>query len=106
LLTHARKGNIQAAEKGLERMGAGAFACGCLKQGLRVWHEVVVTGATDNLANDAFSRKRSSTRLPLLLFVLLLARSSSRKGIRLNLDWIPRLENLIADDITNMKFDA
>jgi hypothetical protein len=77
-----------------------------LKQGLNVWQEVVVTGATDNQANDAISKKRSSTKLPLMLIVMQLARSSSRKGIRLNLDWIPRLENQTADDLTNMKFDA
>ena len=50
-------------------------------------------------------RKAATTRWPLVLVNMQLTDSMMRSGMRVVLKWRPRDENIVADDLTNGKFE-
>ena len=62
---------------------------------------VALRGFTDNQANEALVKKAMTTKYPSSLVLLDLA----AKKCDLNLTWIRRDLNQLADDLTNEKFD-
>jgi hypothetical protein len=67
--------------------------------------QVVFSGGTDNRANQALAKKRSSARFPLMFVMMQLAHTLSVANLRMKLGWRPRSENQEADDLTNDRFD-
>ena len=63
--------------------------------------DVVLSAGTDNLANEALSVKRSTTRWPLMAVNMQLSSSLARARLTLALKWRPREENVEADQLTN-----
>ena len=63
--------------------------------------DVVLSAGTDNLANEALSVKRSTTRWPLMAVNMQLSSSLARARLSLALRWRPREENVEADQLTN-----
>ena len=63
-------------------------------------------GGTDNKANEALSKKRSSTKWPLMLVSMQLSHLTMEAGLRLSLKWRPRGENEPADALTNSDFSG
>eukprot|EP00435_Cladocopium_sp_Y103_P061492 s851_g23.t1 len=66
---------------------------------------IVVAAGTDNQANEALAKKRSSTAWPLMLVNMQLSHHLFRASLQLTLRWRPRDENQDADDLTNGKFE-
>ena len=66
---------------------------------------VAVTAGTDNQANEALSKKRSSTAWPLMLINMQLSHHLFRASLQLTLKWRPRDENQEADDLTNGRLE-
>ena len=64
-----------------------------------------VRAGTDNQSNTYAVSKMMSTKYPLTLLVMELSETLRSKGCELNLFWIPRERNQLADDLTNEKFD-
>ena len=64
-----------------------------------------VIAGTDNQAGESLAKKGSSTKMPLMMVMMQLAKTSSDHFLRLDLRWRPREENQHADDLTNSKFD-
>ena len=54
---------------------------------------LAIQGSTDNKANDALSKKGSSTRWPLMLINMQYSHLLKQAGLRVNLQWRPRDEN-------------
>ena len=78
-------------------------------KGVRRIVPVAVAAGTDNQANEALAKKRSSTAWPLMLINMQLSHHLFRSSLQLTLNWRPRDENQDADDLTNglvAKFDA
>ena len=67
--------------------------------------DIVVQGGTDNRSIDQMMRKAATTRWPLVLVNMQLTDSLMRSGMRVGLQWRPRDENTIADDLTNERFE-
>lgn len=63
--------------------------------------DVVLSAGTDNLANEALSVKRATTRWPLMAINMQLSSSLARARLTLALRWRPREENVEADQLTN-----
>ena len=63
-----------------------------------------LSGLTDNKGNTFVLAKMLSTKYPLALVLMQLSVVLSEKKLWLNLDWVPRLENSSADDLTNDEF--
>ena len=59
---------------------------------------------TDNIANDALTSKRSTTKWPLMLTNMQLSSSLAKARLSLDLRWRPREENVEADNLTNEEF--
>ena len=66
--------------------------------------EALVFAGTDNLANEALSAKRSTTKWPLMAVNMQLSASLSKARLSLGLKWRPREENIEADSLTNEIF--
>ena len=66
---------------------------------------VTLTALTDNLGNTHVLKKFSSSRYPLSIVAMELATQLDRRGIELDLQWVPRWQNQEADDLTNERFD-
>lgn len=66
---------------------------------------VVITGGTDNLANQAVQRKNSTTKWPLLPLHMQMSSALLDSSVRMKLKWRPREENVPADDLTNSIFN-
>ena len=64
-----------------------------------------VKAGTDNQSNTYAVSKMMSTKYPLTLLVMELSETLRANGCELNLQWIPREKNQLADDLTNEKFD-
>ena len=64
-----------------------------------------VKAGTDNQSNTYAVSKMMSTKYPLTLLVMELSETLRANGCELNLQWIPRGKNQLADDLTNEKFD-
>ena len=62
---------------------------------------VSVGGSTDNRGNTFAVTKLMTTKFPLLAFVAELAAQMEEGGWDLELDWVPRDQNLEADALTN-----
>ena len=68
---------------------------------IRLW----VQSGTDNRSIDFLSKKNSTTRWPLTLINMQLSHNLMKAGVRLDLAWRPRDENVLADDLTNSRFE-
>ena len=64
-----------------------------------------IRGKTDNLGNSYAVAKWMSTKFPLTVLVMELSESLRLCNCYLNLDWLRRDDNQLADDLSNMKFD-
>ena len=67
---------------------------------------VATRGFTDNQSNEALVKKAMTTKYPSSLILLELAEELAAKKCDLNLIWIRRDWNQLADDLTNEKFDS
>eukprot|EP00971_Amphidinium_carterae_P219269 4352583-Amphidinium_carterae.1 len=61
---------------------------------------------TDNKGNSFVMHKLLTTKLPLALLLMQLARLLDRRRVRLDLIWTPRDKNALADALTNGDFTA
>ena len=75
--------------RGAERAGLLRISCG-----------------TDNLGNTYLLDRLITTKYPLGVVLMEVAHQCHRKGLSLRADWVPRLENQEADDLTNMEFKS
>ena len=75
--------------RGAERAGLLRVSCG-----------------TDNLGNTYLLDRLITTKYPLGVVLMEVAHQCHRKGLSLRADWVPRLENQEADDLTNMEFKS
>ena len=66
--------------------------------------ELHLDAGTDNRSNEFLSRKRATTKWPLMLVNMQLSSILARARVGVKLRWRPREENTIADDITNSIF--
>lgn len=66
---------------------------------------VTLSALTDNLGNTHVLKKFASSRYPLSIIAMELATQLDRRGIELDLQWVPRWQNQEADDLTNERFD-
>ena len=67
---------------------------------------ISLVAGTDNMANDALSTKRSTTKWPLMLINMQLSSALARSRLALSLRWRPREENVEADNLTNELFEG
>ena len=65
-----------------------------------------IKAGTDNQSNTYAVSKMMSTKYPLTLLVMELSETLRSRMCELNLHWIPREKNQLADDLTNEKFDS
>ena len=65
---------------------------------------VAIRGYTDNQSNEALLRKAMTTKFPSTLILMELAEELSAKNCELQLQWIRRDLNQLADDLTNENF--
>ena len=80
-------------------------AFGYLESGMERRHmSLSLQGGTDNKANESLSKKRSSTKWPLMLVSMQLSHLSMEAGLKVSLKWRPRDENEPADALTNGDF--
>jgi hypothetical protein len=63
-----------------------------------------IRGGTDNKANTFVATKLLSTKFPLTILVMELIAQLRVKGCQVQLDWVPREDNVPADDLTNSDF--
>jgi hypothetical protein len=61
---------------------------------------LALRAGTDNIANDALTSKRSTTKWPLMLINMQLSSSLAKARLSLDLRWRPREENVEADNLT------
>ena len=61
---------------------------------------------TDNLGNTYIMDRLMTTKYPLCVVLMEVAHQCRRRGLCLRADWVPRLENQEADDLTNLDFKA
>jgi hypothetical protein len=62
------------------------------------------SGGTDNQGNHYVVQRLMTTKYPLAPILMQLTTLLARRGLWLDLDWVPRLENQPADDLTNSDF--
>ena len=62
------------------------------------------SAGTDNLGNTAVASKLLTTKFPLCIFLMELAVQLQAQGAELHLHWLPRLQNVEADQLTNGDF--
>ena len=80
-------------------------AFGWFKEGTtRQTVTLALRAGTDNIANDALTSKRSTTKWPLMLINMQLSSSLAKARLSLDLRWRPREENVEADNLTNEEF--
>ena len=65
---------------------------------------VALRGYTDNKSNEALLRKAMTTKFPSMLILMELAEELAAKNCELQLQWIRRDMNQLADDLTNENF--
>ena len=63
-------------------------------------------GSADNLSNAYAVSKWMSTKYPLTILIMELSETLRTRDCELNLQWVPRDLNQLADDLTNQKFDS
>ena len=64
-----------------------------------------IKAGTDNQSNTYSISKWMSTKFPLTILILELSETLRTRSCVLELDWIPREQNQLADDLTNQVFD-
>ena len=62
---------------------------------------VAFTGSTDNLGNKHVLSKLQTTKYPLCCVLMEIASRMQRANLSLSLQWLPRLQNAEADQLTN-----
>ena len=62
---------------------------------------ITMSGSTDNLGNSYVVHKLMTTKFPLCVILMQLCLDLNRKGAALDLDWVRRDNNQIADDLSN-----
>ena len=62
-------------------------------------------GFTDNKSNESLVRKGMTTKFPSTLILMELTEELANKNSQLELSWLRRDHNQLADDLTNEKFD-
>ena len=67
---------------------------------------VAIRGYTDNKSNEALLRKATTTKFPSTLLLMETAEELSAKNCELQLQWIRRDLNQLADDLTNENFES
>eukprot|EP00439_Symbiodinium_sp_Y106_P077224 s2154_g16.t1 len=81
--------------------------------GVRLWvpdgdakktSRVAIRGYTDNQSNEALLKKAMTTKFPPTLILMELAGELSAKNCELQLQWVRRDLNRLADDLTNENF--
>ena len=86
---------------------AALYLFGHLGESTRVRQlPVVFSAVTDNKGNESLSKKQSATKWPLMLINMQLSHLLALSKIRLALNWRPRGENQLADDLTNSRFSS
>lgn len=65
---------------------------------------VAIRGYTDNKSNEALLKKAMTTKFPSTLVLMETAEELSAKNCELQLQWIRRDLNQLADDLTNENF--
>ena len=60
-----------------------------------------LTSETDNLGNTHAVSKLMTTRFPLVAFLAELALQTHRSRAHLDLCWVPRLQNIESDELSN-----
>ena len=65
---------------------------------------VALRGYTDNKSNEALLKKVMTTKFPSMLILMELAEELASRNCDLQLRWIPRDLNQLADDLTNENF--
>ena len=65
---------------------------------------VAIRGKTDNQSNEALLKKTMTTKFPSTLILMELAEELSAKNCELQLQWVRRDLNQLADDLTNENF--
>lgn len=74
---------------GVERSGLLTLSCG-----------------TDNLGNTFLLDRLLTTKYPLGVVLMEVAHQCRRRNVVLRANWVPRLENQEADDLTNLEFKS
>ena len=67
---------------------------------------ISVSCGTDNLGNTFLLDRGITTKYPLGVVLMEVAHQCRRRRLQLRADWIPRLENQEADDLTNLEFKS
>jgi len=65
-----------------------------------------ITAYTDNQGNGFVMDRLMTTRFPLCAVLMEVAHQLDRAGVVLDLRWIPRLQNIEADALTNWEFEG
>ena len=66
----------------------------------------VCSAATDNRGNSHLTSRWLTTSFPLVAVLMELATVLQGKGLSLELHWAPRLQNSLADSLTNQDFKS
>ena len=67
---------------------------------------LTVSCGTDNLGNTFLLDRLLTTKYPLGVVLMEVAHQCRRRNLTLRADWVPRLENQEADDLTNLEFKS
>ena len=67
---------------------------------------MAIRGYTDNQSNEALIKRSMTTKFPSCLILMEMAEELSAKRCDMQLTWIRRDLNQLADDLTNEKFDS
>ena len=93
--------------------GAAALELLATLVGIRLWvpegedrktSRVAIRGYTDNKSNEALLKKAMTTKYPSMLVLMEIAEELVQKNCELQLQWIRRDINQLADDLTNEEF--
>ena len=67
---------------------------------------MAIRGYTDNQSNEALIKRPMTAKFPSCLILMEMAEELSSKRCDMQLTWIRRDLNQLADDLTNEKFDS
>ena len=62
------------------------------------------SASTDNLGNSCVLRRWLTTRFPLSCIVMEIAAILQQRNLDLSLEWVPRLQNTLADALTHADY--
>ena len=65
---------------------------------------LLMSGGTDNQGNGFVVDRLMSTKFPLNIVLMELSAQLAERQLQLELEWLPRTENVEADDLTNSEF--